>query len=219
MKDEALKLALEALESCDSNMDNIDQRFNAGKVESAITAIKQALAAPVQEPLEYWNAVEGWVKIDEVREHFDSVGCGTIYKTAGDGRVPLTAAQPAPVQEPVAWIHVMDNTEGIKRNGKGIVSITQKRKHPFGKPGVDFSKSYPVTSTPLYTTPPAQPAPEVCCGEYKTCLKPCTPRGEFLAAQRQWAGLTDEEMDELVKRFARYELARATENLLRSKNT
>jgi hypothetical protein len=45
------------------------------------------------EPVEYWNAVEGWVKIDEVREHFDSVGCGTIYKTAGDGRVPLTAAQ------------------------------------------------------------------------------------------------------------------------------
>ena len=59
------------------------------------------------------------------------------------------------VQEPVAWMHVMDNTEGIKANGKGIVSITQKRKHPFGKPGVDFSKSFPVTSTPLYTTPPA----------------------------------------------------------------
>jgi hypothetical protein len=52
-----------------------------------------AQPAPVQEPLEYWNAVEGWVKIDEVREHFKSVGCGTIYKTAGDGRVPLTAAQ------------------------------------------------------------------------------------------------------------------------------
>jgi hypothetical protein len=38
------------------------------------------------------------------------------------------------------------------------------------------------------------------------------------AAQRQWVGLTDEEMDELVNRFARYELVRATENLLRSKN-
>jgi hypothetical protein len=61
-------------------------------------------AAPVQEPLEYWNAVEGWVKIDELREHFDSVGCGTIYKAAGEGRVPLTAAQPAPVQEPVAML-------------------------------------------------------------------------------------------------------------------
>jgi hypothetical protein len=52
-----------------------------------------AQRAPLQEPFEYWNAVEGWVKIDEVREHFDSVGCGTIYKTAGDGRVPLTASQ------------------------------------------------------------------------------------------------------------------------------
>jgi predicted RNA binding protein with dsRBD fold (UPF0201 family) len=39
-----------------------------------------------------------------------------------------------------------------------------------------------------------------------------------LPAQRQWTGLTDEEMDELVDRFARYELVRATENLLRSKN-
>ena len=55
--------------------------------------LRDKLAQPEQEPLEYWNAVEGWVKIDEVREHFDSVGCGTIYKTAGDGRVPLTAAQ------------------------------------------------------------------------------------------------------------------------------
>ena len=48
---------------------------------------------PVQEeslePFEYWNAVEGWVKIDEVRKHFGSVGCGTIYKTAGEDRVPL----------------------------------------------------------------------------------------------------------------------------------
>jgi hypothetical protein len=57
-------------------------------------------------------------------------------------------------QEPVAWMHIMDNTEGIKANGAGIVSITQKRKHPFGKAGIDFSKSYPVTSTPLYTHPP-----------------------------------------------------------------
>ena len=41
------------------------------------------------EPLEYWNAVEGWVKLDEVREHFDFVNCGTIYKNGGEGRVPL----------------------------------------------------------------------------------------------------------------------------------
>ena len=47
-----------------------------------------------QEPFEYWNAVEGWVKIDEVREHFDSVGCATIYKTAGEGREPLYTTPP-----------------------------------------------------------------------------------------------------------------------------
>lgn len=47
-----------------------------------------------KEPFEYWNAVEGWVKIDEVREHFDAVGCGTIYKSAGEGRSPLYTAPP-----------------------------------------------------------------------------------------------------------------------------
>ena len=46
------------------------------------------------EPFEYWTAVEGWVKIDEVREHFDSVGCGTIYKSGGEGRSPLYTAPP-----------------------------------------------------------------------------------------------------------------------------
>ena len=46
------------------------------------------------EPFEYWNAIEGWVKIDEVREHFDSVGCGTIYKSAGEGRSPLYTEPP-----------------------------------------------------------------------------------------------------------------------------
>jgi hypothetical protein len=89
-----------------------------GDRDNKLSAIKQALALdkkaenarelgldyePVQEPLEYWNAVEGWVKIDEVREHFESVGCGTIYKTAGDGRVPLTAAQRQPLTAEAIW--------------------------------------------------------------------------------------------------------------------
>ena len=88
-----------------------------------------------QEPLEYWNAVEGWVKIDEVREHFDSVGCGTIYKTAGDGRVPLTSAQPAPVQEPVAWMDEFGNVFPLGAQ-RGPKHLNEPMK-------------------PLYTTPPA----------------------------------------------------------------
>lgn len=62
--------------------------------QKAIADMELALAQPAQEPLEYWNAVEGWVKIDEVREHFASVGCGTIYKTAGEDRVPLYTPPP-----------------------------------------------------------------------------------------------------------------------------
>jgi hypothetical protein len=60
---------------------------------------------PKPEPLEYWNAVEGWVKIDEVREHFNSVGCGTIYKTAGEDRVPLYTTPPAAQR---TWVGLTD---------------------------------------------------------------------------------------------------------------
>lgn len=99
----------------------MDEPYAAGTSRKAITSIKEALQEHAmrevqrlgqeieQEPLEYWNAVEGWVKIDEVREHFDSVGCGTIYKTAGDGRVPLCLAQPE--QEPVRvpWSQALES--------------------------------------------------------------------------------------------------------------
>ena len=85
MSREAMKQALEALES--------DPISHAGLVsrKQAIAVLRQALEEK-QEPFEYWNAVEGWVKIDEVREHFDAVGCGTIYKSAGEGRSPLYTA-------------------------------------------------------------------------------------------------------------------------------
>ena len=63
-------------------------------VDAFEVALRARLAQPEPEPFEYWNAVEGWVKIDEVRQHFDTAGCGTIYKTAGEDRVPLYAASP-----------------------------------------------------------------------------------------------------------------------------
>jgi len=102
---EALRLALEALELC-TNQGMIPMYLNKNK--EAITAIKFALANEAlerkaenarelgldYEPFEYWNAVEGWVKIDEVRQHFDSVGCATIYKTAGEDRTPLYTTPP-----------------------------------------------------------------------------------------------------------------------------
>jgi hypothetical protein len=89
MSREAMQLALELIEPIAHNSTD-DPR---GKAYEAITALRQALETE-QEPFEYWNAVEGWVKIDEVREHFDAVGCGTIYKSAGEGRSPLYTAPP-----------------------------------------------------------------------------------------------------------------------------
>ena len=92
MSREAMQIALNALES--------DPISHAGIVsrKQAITALHQALET---ESIEYWNAVEGWVKIDEMREHFDSVGCGTIYKFAGENRSPLYAA-------PKQWVSLTD---------------------------------------------------------------------------------------------------------------
>ena len=117
-KDEALTMALAALLWADTEINEWRDEAHGYEskdhpvIMSAITVIKEALEQPEyravktyhegkpvyvaqeQEPLEYWNAVEGWVKIDEVRDHFDSVGCGTIYKTGGEDRTPLYTAPP-----------------------------------------------------------------------------------------------------------------------------
>ena len=100
-----MQQALEALENHEGNYKL--GRAGCERQEAAITAIKEALAQPPlpeQEPLEYWNAVEGWVKIDEVRKHFDAVNCGTIYKHGGEGRVPLYTA---PAQRP--WVGLTED--------------------------------------------------------------------------------------------------------------
>ena len=81
---ELMQMALDALEYPGPSWPDARQK--------AAEALRARLAQPEQEPFEYWNAVEGWVKIEEVRQHFDTAGCGTIYKTGGEGRVPLYAA-------------------------------------------------------------------------------------------------------------------------------
>jgi len=100
MSKKAMKLALEALKG-------YRRELNDGQPCDAEKALEEALAKQEQgEPLEYWNAVEGWVKLDEVREHFDSVSCATIYKNGGEGRMPLSLAQPKQEQgEPMAYFN------------------------------------------------------------------------------------------------------------------
>ena len=65
------------------------------EIDHVMEALRARLAQPEPEPF-------GWVKIEEVRQHFGTAGCGTIYKTAGEGRVPLYAA---PQRE---WVGLTD---------------------------------------------------------------------------------------------------------------
>ena len=93
---------------------------------------------------------------------------------------------------------------------------------------------------------PAQPEPQVCCGDYEKCMKACTPRGRWLAnkqitrfeqekkqfvggipevsQQRDWVGLTDDEKESVYKHAdaENHQLSKvvsAVEWLLKNKNT
>jgi hypothetical protein len=127
---EALKLALKTLEKLTGPAD-LEHPYDALDLgDVAVVAIKEALAQPEQEPLEYWNAVEGWVKIDEVRQHFETVSCGTIYKTAGEGRVPLYTTPPK--RQPLTdeqIIAVAKSTKSAEPGAEGyILPITFARE-------------------------------------------------------------------------------------------
>jgi hypothetical protein len=99
---QAAEMALKALENMSPDTDTLVEvephiwEYRGGLV---IQALRQALTPEV--------TPEGWVKIDEVRKYFDSVGCGTIYKTAGEGRVPLYTAPPKK-----EWVGLTDEELG-----------------------------------------------------------------------------------------------------------
>jgi hypothetical protein len=89
----AAKMALKALENMSPDTDTlveVEPHIWEYRSSLAIQALRQALTPEVTPEV----TPEGWVKIDEVRKYFDSVGCGTIYKTAGEDRVPLYLASP-----------------------------------------------------------------------------------------------------------------------------
>jgi hypothetical protein len=195
-KDEALKLALEALK------DALDKpMWNRVQIEAAITAIKQALAAPVQEPV----AVDCCANcLRPEREHQDGK-CPKPFTTvwhAWDYDFPpdaQPAAQPAPVQEPVAWMHTMIDDVVV------------------GHRPADLNV-HPDRWMPLYKDPtPCQ----TCQALARTVMMDQTAHDTTPpAAQRQWVGLTDEEEVELWESTdSDWELMKRTEAKLKEKNT
>lgn len=159
-KDEALKLALEAMrfalhvgfdESSESQIKKGDKAVQ--QHQNAITAIREALAeqpAQRQEPVEYWTVADGWVAeqaevpaaawiYPEFWDHCKMVGCGTAYRLPGAGRQPL------------------------------------------------------------YTSPPAAPASQEEIQRLSALVRAQQITIEKLESQRQWVGLTDEEIWDEVK--------------------
>jgi len=71
----------------------------------------------------------------------------------------------------------------------------------------------------------AEPEVDVCCQNFDKCLRSCTPRGQWIAhkaAQREWQGLTDEEVKDIVWNLPyepSQEHIRAIEAKLKEKNT
>ena len=194
-KDEelAMDLALEALEKSTDNFPaNVQHR-------KAITAIKQARSAPVQEPVAMRMPKVG----DEVICIEDD-SLGTVaYLTAGgspeirfdDGShgtymlrefaelFGYTTPPAAPVQEPVAHF----GSAYVNENGVHITTVLGPVAIP--------------QDAKLYTTPPNVATP--------------------LAAQRQsgrsaWVGLDDDDISALGLSIAK---ARALESLLKKRNT
>jgi hypothetical protein len=104
-KDEALRLALEALEKTQSSL---AQCFGSHKSEegdrhralaysrTTISAIKAALEAK-DEPVA-WVYSEFW-------QHLENLNCGTAYRLPGIGRQPLYTTQPQrkPLTDDEIW--------------------------------------------------------------------------------------------------------------------
>jgi DNA-directed RNA polymerase subunit RPC12/RpoP len=153
MKDEALKLAFEALTYKKwFRIGMVEQ--NDPRVEAAITAIKEALAQPAQEWSWVCNecgAKEFTSALSEADlEYLACSGCGgnEFHKEA---LAPTsTQCEKQPAQEPVAW----------EDGSHLVVRVDVRDRLNYKGPWVDMGRAIPDKWVPvLYTTPPAaQPA-------------------------------------------------------------
>jgi hypothetical protein len=199
-KEEALDLALEALEGVVKNCWRDIPSWRLDEIKERINAIKQARSAPVQ-------------------------SCYCPNCEAMGKELAALKAQPAPVQEPVAWMHWLHGPVQLFMNKQKAMMELDR-----------LNREYPVDNHARKmrslvfgdTTPPAQPAPAP--GYCKHC-KQYSIEEPLPAAQRQWTGLTDEEEDaafeqsmevrpkDASNKETRRLYARAIEAKLKEKNT
>ena len=174
-----LKLALKTLElnnaewkaladSGDAGYWRAEDTYHYKQTEEAITAIKEALAQPEQEPVA-WAAPKkeqihiGWVARDsrgklhlltELQIDSSPKKYERLHKLYTHTQ---PAAQPAPVQEPYAYEYGRDNGDGTYSVviDKGSLAQTQPAVYNYVRPQ-NAHKDWPIKE--LFDRPPAQPA-------------------------------------------------------------
>ena len=127
-KDEALKLALDALEKCRDWPGAFDECV------AAIAAIKQALAAPVQEPIYQMQMMDGkW--IDQAKQSYEynkahGHTVRIVYTTppAAQPSVPLTDEQAKKLLKDSDLLEMFENIgwysaplKGFNQNGLALI--------------------------------------------------------------------------------------------------
>jgi hypothetical protein len=156
-----------------------------------------AQPAPVAEGVKLMQMLDALVK-----KYSDQLYEGKGAKVANDFELDVAAirltvaAQPAPVQEPVARIDALADNDCAYAYADGWNACVEHHK------------------TIAKATPPAQPAPVQECFWKREGYKECP------AAQRQWVGLTDEERWVIFeKNQTTNSVINAIEAKLKEKNT
>lgn len=91
----------------------------------------------------YQRVQEAADRLEKAERRLAEIDAASTSTASEAGELP-------PLPKAAAWQHTMDNTEGIKGNEPHVVLSFGKR-NPFGKAGIDYSKSFPVTADPLFT--------------------------------------------------------------------
>jgi hypothetical protein len=165
--------------------------------DKAITAIKQARSAPVQEPVAWGNLANWCLDSDRVLIT-DKTEAEKYHRDVYDLTPLYTTPPAAPVQEPVAQdVQEKCRIEAVPAKGGLLPAAPVQEPVAFLANGTRFKISYDSRQSggQIHGIPPELGGRWVAfvAADDDCHLKLTTPP----AAQRQWVGLTDEDMPDI----------------------